>query len=88
MSENANKNQRIVQGRVVSNKMEKTITVLVERLVPHPVYGKYIRRSTKLVAHDEGNKCSEGDLVSLIASRPISKRKCWTLVDIIESNIR
>lgn len=85
MSENSKKVQRTIQGRVVSNKMEKTITVLVERLVPHPVYGKYIRRSTKLVAHDEENRCNEGDLVKLTACRPMSKRKTWTLVEVVES---
>ena len=61
MSEKSAKASRRIQGRVVSNKMDKSITVLVERLVPHPVYGKYIRRSTKLVAHDEANQCQEGD---------------------------
>lgn len=75
---------RTISGRVVSNKMDKTITVLVERLVRHPVYGKYIRRSTKLHAHDEQNTCQEGDLVSIASCRPISKSKTWTLVEILE----
>ena len=76
---------RTLSGKVVSNKMDKTITVLVERIVKHPVYGKYIKRSTKLLAHDESNKCQEGDIVSITPSRPISKRKTFTLVDILES---
>jgi small subunit ribosomal protein S17 len=76
---------RTLSGKVVSNKMDKTITVLVERIVKHPVYGKYIKRSTKLLAHDESNRCQEGDIVSITPSRPISKRKTFTLVDILES---
>ncbi|MDO8846484.1 MAG: 30S ribosomal protein S17 [Methylicorpusculum sp.] len=80
-----NSKVRTLSGKVVSNKMDKTITVLVERIVKHPVYGKYIKRSTKLLAHDESNKCQEGDIVSITPSRPISKRKTFTLVDILES---
>ncbi|MBS3952916.1 30S ribosomal protein S17 [Methylicorpusculum oleiharenae] len=76
---------RTLSGKVVSNKMDKTITVLVERIVKHPVYGKYIKRSTKLLAHDESNRCQEGDIVSITPSRPISKRKTFMLVDILES---
>ncbi len=83
MSDKVEKTARTIRGRVVSNKMDKSITVLVERLVPHPVYGKYIRRSTKLVAHDEDNKCQEGDLVAVESCRPLSKRKTWKLVEIL-----
>jgi len=83
MSESAEK-IRTINGRVVSNKMDKTITVLVERLVKHPVYGKYIKRSSKLFAHDEQNQCQEGDIVSVTSCRPISKNKTWKLVEIVE----
>ena len=76
--------QRSVTGRVVSNKMDKSITVLVERKVKHPVYGKYIKRSTKLHAHDANNECNEGDLVTVIACRPLSKSKKWMLENIVE----
>lgn len=75
---------RTVTGRVVSSKMDKTITVLVERLVKHPLYGKYIRRSTKLHAHDENNECREGDVVVIQECRPLSKTKSWRLVKIVE----
>jgi small subunit ribosomal protein S17 len=75
---------RTVQGRVVSSKMDKTITVLIERRVRHPLYGKYVRRSTKLHVHDENNECNEGDLVSVAECRPISKSKAWRLVEIVE----
>ena len=77
-------NPRTVAGTVVSNKMEKSITVLVERRVKHPVYGKYITRSSKLHAHDENNQCQIGDKVTVRESRPISKSKSWTLVSIDE----
>ncbi len=83
MSEEA-KVQRTVTGRVVSNKMDKSITVLVERKVKHPVYGKYIKRSSKLFAHDAANECNEGDLVTVSSCRPISKNKCWKLETIVE----
>lgn len=76
--------QRTVQGRVVSNKTDKTITVMVERLVRHPLYGKYIRRSTKMHAHDEQNECREGDVVAIEQCRPLSKTKTWRLVQVIE----
>ena len=76
--------ERNIQGRVVSNKMDKTITVLIERKVKHPLYGKYIKRSTKLHAHDETNQCGEGDIVTIKACRPISKSKTWMLVEVIE----
>ncbi len=75
---------RVVTGRVVSSKMDKTITVRVERLVKHPLYGKFIRRSTKLHAHDENNECREGDIVSIEQCRPLSKTKTWRLVKVVE----
>jgi small subunit ribosomal protein S17 len=75
---------RIVTGHVVSNKADKTITVMVERRVQHPIYGKFVRRSTKLHAHDENNECQQGDLVTIRESRPFSKQKTWTLVNIVE----
>jgi small subunit ribosomal protein S17 len=74
---------RTVTGRVVSNKMDKSATVLIERKVKHPVYGKYIRRSTKLHIHDAENVCNEGDLVSIEQCRPLSKTKSWKLVEVI-----
>ncbi len=74
---------RTIQGKVVSNKTDKTITVLVERQVKHPLYGKFMRRSTKLHAHDEQNVCNEGDIVTITSSRPISKTKTWRLVDVV-----
>ena len=70
-------------GRVVSNKMDKSVTVSVERLVKHPVYGKYIRRTTKIVAHDEANECKEGDMVAISECRPISKNKAWRVVEVV-----
>ena len=75
---------RTVQGRVVSNKMDKTITVVVDRYVKHPIYGKFIRRSTKLHAHDESNVANQGDIVTVRECRPISKSKTWMLVDVVE----
>jgi len=75
---------RTLTGRVVSNKMDKSITVAVERLVKHPLYGKYVRRTTKLRAHDEANECREGDLVKIAQCRPLSKTKSWRLVEIVE----
>ena len=75
---------RTVQGRVVSNKADKSVTVVIERFVKHPIYGKFIRRSTKLHAHDENNVCNEGDIVTLRECRPISKNKTWMLVDVVE----
>lgn len=74
---------RTVSGRVVSNKMDKTITVLLERRVKHPLYGKFISRSTKIHAHDETNQCNEGDLVMVEQCRPLSKSKSWRLVKIV-----
>ncbi|MGR9012314.1 MAG: 30S ribosomal protein S17 [Gammaproteobacteria bacterium] len=84
MSENVTK-LRTITGRVVSNKMDKTITVLVERVVKHPVYGKYIKRSTKMMAHDDLNVCQEGDVVSITSCRPMSKNKTFKLVQVLES---
>jgi small subunit ribosomal protein S17 len=83
MSE-AEKSTRLVTGRVISDKMDKTITVLVERKVPHPIYKKYVKRSTKLHAHDEKNECNIGDVVSITSSRPLSKSKSWQLVEIVD----
>ncbi|MCW8829483.1 MAG: 30S ribosomal protein S17 [Gammaproteobacteria bacterium] len=83
MSEEA-KNTRTVMGRVVSDKMDKTITVMVERQVAHPIYGKYVKRSTKLHAHDENNECKMGDTVSIEECRPLSKSKSWRLVKVLE----
>ena len=73
-----------VEGRVVSNKMDKTVTVLVERQVKHELYGKYIRRSTKLHAHDADNSCNEGDIVRVAECAPLSKTKNWRVVEIVE----
>ncbi len=71
-------------GRVVSNKMNKTITVVVESKMKHPIYGKFVNKSTKFKAHDENNECGEGDLVRIMETRPLSKSKNWRLVEIIE----
>jgi small subunit ribosomal protein S17 len=76
--------QRLLTGKVVSNKMDKTIAVSVERLVKHPTYGKYVRRTTKLLAHDESNECKEGDTVSIKPCRPMSRRKSWVLVRVVD----
>jgi small subunit ribosomal protein S17 len=84
MSENITK-LRTITGKVVSNKMDKTITVLVERVVKHPVYGKYIKRSSKMMAHDEANICQEGDVVAITSCRPLSKNKTFNLVQVLES---
>jgi small subunit ribosomal protein S17 len=81
----AEKRTKTVVGRVVSDKMDKTITVLVERTEKHPVYGKFMKRSSKMHAHDEKNECREGDLVTIAESRPYSKSKTWILVSIEES---
>ena len=74
---------RTVQGRVLSNKMDKTVTIIIERLVKHALYGKYIRRSTKLHAHDAENACKEGDIVRVAECRPLSKTKNWRVVEIV-----
>ena len=80
---NNTKKLHTVEGRVVSNKMDKTITVLVERQVKHELYGKYIRRSTKLHAHDADNACKEGDVVRIAECAPMSKTKNWRVVEIL-----
>jgi small subunit ribosomal protein S17 len=83
-ADSATARTRTLTGQVVSDKMDKTMTVLVERRVKHPLYKKYIRRSTKLHAHDEENTCRVGDLVSIEQCRPLSKSKSWRLHEIIE----
>jgi small subunit ribosomal protein S17 len=75
---------RTLQGRVVSDKMDKTVTVLVERRVKHPLYGKFVRRSTKVHAHDENNECRLGDVVVVEQSRPLSKTKKWRFIKLVE----
>jgi len=74
---------RLLTGKVVSNKMQKTITVSVERLVKHPTYGKYVRRTTKLLAHDEAGECREGDVVEIVECRPLSRHKAWRLARVV-----
>jgi len=81
----AEKRIRTATGKVVSNKMDKTITVLIERRVKHPVYGKYITRSSKIHAHDENNECGIGDTVKVVESRPLSRTKTWKLQEVVES---
>lgn len=81
----AENSSRTATGKVVSNKMDKTITVLVERRVKHPVYGKYITRSSKIHAHDENNECNMGDTVMVAETRPISKSKTWKLLEVVVS---
>ncbi|WP_295576960.1 30S ribosomal protein S17 [uncultured Lamprocystis sp.] len=83
MSEASTEN-RTLSGRVVSSAMDKTITVLIERRVKHPLYGKFLTRSTKIHAHDEANACGEGDLVRVEQCRPLSKTKSWRLIEIVE----
>ena len=75
---------RTVTGRVVSNGMDSSAAVAVERLIKHPMYGKYIRRTTKILAHDEQNECQIGDTVEIAECRPISKRKAWRVVNVVE----
>ncbi|ASJ95243.1 30S ribosomal protein S17 [Shewanella insulae] len=74
---------RTLQGRVLSNKMDKSITVAIERKVKHPLYGKFIKRTTKIHAHDETNQCNAGDIVTIRECRPLSKTKSWTLVEVV-----
>ncbi len=74
---------RTIQGKVISDKMDKTITVMVERQVKHPLYGKFMRRSTKIHAHDESNECHIGDIVKITSCRPLSKTKTWSLVEVV-----
>ncbi len=80
----SNKSARTLSGKVVSNKMDKTITDLIERRVKHPVYGKIVSKSTKIKAHDEDNQCNAGDTVTIAETRPLSKTKSWKLVGIVE----
>jgi small subunit ribosomal protein S17 len=84
MSEEKAKGKRTIVGRVVSNKMDKTVSVAIERLIKHPVYGKYIRRTTKVLAHDANNECKTGDRVTISECKPISKNKAWAVVDVVE----
>jgi len=79
-----NKAQRTIVGRVVSDKMDKTVSVAIERLIKHPVYGKYIRRTSKVLAHDASNECKSGDRVAIAECKPISKNKSWAVVDVVE----
>jgi len=79
------KRVRLATGKVVSNKMDKTITVLIERREKHPVYGKYMTRSSKIHAHDESNQCAIGDTVTVAESRPLSKTKTWNLLEVVVS---
>ncbi|MHB0777286.1 30S ribosomal protein S17 [Halomonas sp. WWR20] len=78
------KKTRTLTGKVVSDKMEKSIVVMIERRERHPIYGKYVKRSTKLHAHDESNQARTGDTVSIQECRPLSKKKAWTLVEVVE----
>lgn len=78
---------RTLMGRVISNKMDKTINVSIERKVKHPKYGKYLKRNTKILAHDPENQCQEGDTVLIQEGRPISKNKAWSLVQIVVKSI-
>ena len=82
------KAEHTLTGRVISTKMDKTISVAIERLVKHSSYGKYVRRTTKLLAHDEKNECHEGDTVAIAPCRPLSRRKSWTLVRVVERGAR
>lgn len=76
--------RKIKVGRVISDKMDKTIVVGVERQFKHPLYGKYLKRTSKFMAHDEDNRCREGDVVKIMETRPLSRRKRWRLVEVIE----
>lgn len=85
MAESTQRAQRRTRvGRVVSDKMDKSITVTVDRQVKHPIYGKFITKSTKYMAHDENNEAKAGDTVLIMSTRPLSKRKSWRLVEILE----
>ncbi|MDT8410017.1 MAG: 30S ribosomal protein S17 [Wenzhouxiangellaceae bacterium] len=76
--------EHVATGKVVSNKMDKTVTVRLERQIKHPLYGKYMRRTSKVHAHDENNECNEGDTVRIVPGRPISKNKSWKVVEIVD----
>jgi small subunit ribosomal protein S17 len=78
------KAQRTIVGRVVSDKMDKSVSVAIERTIKHPVYGKYIRRTSKVMAHDATNECREGDRVAIAECKPISKNKSWAVVSVVE----
>tara|TARA_R110002049_G_scaffold78720_4_gene200373 strand:- start:5119 stop:5388 length:270 start_codon:yes stop_codon:yes gene_type:complete len=78
------KAQRTIVGRVVSDKMDKTVSVAIERMIKHPVYGKYMRRTSKVMAHDAANECKPGDRVAIAECKPISKNKSWAVVNIVE----
>ncbi len=82
------KTPRTLTGQVISNKMDKTISVLIERRVEHPLYRKFVRKSTKLLAHDENNECNDGDVVAIEECRPLSKNKSWRLARVIERATR
>ena len=84
LQENLKQRTRTVTGKVISNRMDKSITVLIDRRITHPVYGKIIKRSTKIHAHDANNECSIGDEVTIKEVRPISKTKSWSLVSVDE----
>ena len=84
MSEENQQTERRLIGRVVSDKMDKTVSIAIERLVRHGVYGKYIRRTTKMKAHDEANECRIGDTVAISECRPYSKQKSWKVVEVVE----
>ena len=87
MSENTKSIERSLTGEVVSNRSDKTIAVLVERKVRHPIYKKYIKKSTKVQAHDEKNECNIGDTVRVIESKPFSKTKHWALAEVLEKSV-
>ena len=84
MSEQQEAGNRTLQGRVVSDKMDKSVTVSIERRVKHPIYGKFVRKSTKVHAHDENNECQVGDVVIVEQCRPMSKTKSWRFVKLVE----
>jgi small subunit ribosomal protein S17 len=78
------KTQRTITGRVLSDKMDKTVSVVIERLIKHPLYGKYMRRTSKVMAHDAKNECKKGDRVQISEGRPISKNKSWSVVNVVD----
>jgi len=84
MMSEENKAKRTLVGRVISDKMDKTVSVAIERKIKHPVYGKYIRRTSKVLAHDANNECKPGDRVAIAECRPISKHKSWAVVSVVE----
>ena len=84
-TESADKKVRTLTGTVVSDKMDQTVAVAVGRVVKHPLYGKYLRRTTKVLVHDQDNASKQGDIVSIAECRPVSKRKSWRLVEVLES---